>query len=193
MTSKRETFTVWMKSLVFHGNGCTVFDTNGEIVYRIDNYEKIRSNEVYLMDLKGKVLFSIRRKKVILPFFSYWDIYKWSCCGCKENKERRTPWFQARKKSRSILGRDTACRVTLGRHDKATSNGGYTILGLAGNLSFKITDSRGQLVAEVKQKQLSSGVMLGDDVLTMVVEAQIDHSLVMALVTVYGLMRERFE
>lgn len=62
MTSKRETFTVWMKSLVFQGNGCTVFDTNGEIVYRIDNYEKNRSNEVYLMDLKGKVLFSIRRK-----------------------------------------------------------------------------------------------------------------------------------
>lgn len=62
MTSKRETFTVWMKSLVLHGSGCTVFDTNGEIVYRIDNYEKNRSNEVYLMDLKGNVLFSIRRK-----------------------------------------------------------------------------------------------------------------------------------
>ncbi|KAI8569458.1 hypothetical protein RHMOL_Rhmol02G0281000 [Rhododendron molle] len=46
---------------------------------------------------------------------------------------------------------------------------------------------------QVKQKQLSSGVILGDDVLTMVVEPQIDHSLVMALVTVYGLMRERFE
>ncbi|KAI8569457.1 hypothetical protein RHMOL_Rhmol02G0280900 [Rhododendron molle] len=129
-------------------------------------------------------------QKVILPLFSRWDIYKWSC-GCKENKERRT-WFQARKNSRSIIGRDMACRVTLGRHDhKATSNGGYTILGLPGNLSFKIADSRGQLVAEVKQKQLSSGVMLGDDVLTMVVEAQIDHSLVMALVTVYGLIKDK--
>lgn len=62
MTSKRETFTVWMKSLVYHGNGCTVFDSNGEIVYRIDNYNTKCSREVHLMDLHGRVLFSIRQK-----------------------------------------------------------------------------------------------------------------------------------
>ena len=61
MTSKKETFTISMKSLVFHGNGCTVFDSNEEIIYRIDNYDKKSSNEVHLMDLRGKVLFSIRR------------------------------------------------------------------------------------------------------------------------------------
>ncbi|GFS29545.1 LURP-one-like protein [Actinidia rufa] len=105
MTSKKETFTIWMKSLVLHGNGCTVFDSNGEIIYRIDNYDKKNSDEVYLMDLRGKVLFSIQRK--------------------------------------------------------------------------------------VRPKQLSSGVMLGDDVLTLVVEPQMDHSLVMALVTVYGLMTDK--
>jgi hypothetical protein len=62
MTSKRESFTVWMKSLVYQTNGCTVYNTNGDIVYRVDNYDKKGSNEVHLMDLRGKVLFTIRRK-----------------------------------------------------------------------------------------------------------------------------------
>lgn len=54
------TFTVWMKSLVMQTNGCTVFNQNGDIVYRVDNYDKKGSREVYLMDLKGTVLFTIR-------------------------------------------------------------------------------------------------------------------------------------
>lgn len=61
-SSKRETLTVWMKSLVMQGNGCTAYNENGQIVYRIDNYDQKNSNEVYLMDLKGKVLFTILRK-----------------------------------------------------------------------------------------------------------------------------------
>lgn len=59
-SSKPSTFTVWMKSLVMQANGCTVYNENGEIVYRVDNYDKKGSSEVYLMDLKGRVLFTIR-------------------------------------------------------------------------------------------------------------------------------------
>jgi len=52
-----------MKSLVIlQGNGCTVFNENGEIVYRIDNYDKKCSNKLNLMDLQGNVLFTILRK-----------------------------------------------------------------------------------------------------------------------------------
>lgn len=62
ITSEREIFTIWMKSLVCHTNGCTVFNTNGDIVYRVENYDKKGSNEVHLMDLRGKVLSTIRGK-----------------------------------------------------------------------------------------------------------------------------------
>lgn len=62
MKSMRETFTVWLKSLIFHGNGCTVFNSKGEIVFRVDNYQERSSNEVFLMDLYGDVLFSIQRQ-----------------------------------------------------------------------------------------------------------------------------------
>ena len=60
--SRRETFTLWMKSLVMQGNGYTVYNSDGEIVYRIDNYDNKSSSEVYLMDLQGKVLFTILRR-----------------------------------------------------------------------------------------------------------------------------------
>lgn len=59
---ERETFTVWMKSLVLHSNGCTVFNSRGEVVFRVDNYQKKCSSEVFLMDSSGKTLFSMYRK-----------------------------------------------------------------------------------------------------------------------------------
>lgn len=62
MTSTRETFTIWMKSLIFNGNGCTVYDSDGQIVYRIDNYNRKCSKRVYLMDLRGNVLITILKK-----------------------------------------------------------------------------------------------------------------------------------
>ncbi|XP_022867207.1 protein LURP-one-related 11-like, partial [Olea europaea var. sylvestris] len=63
-TSERETFTIWMKSLVFHGNGCTVFNSKGEVVFRVDNYQTRHSSEVFLMDFNGEVLFSMKRKVI---------------------------------------------------------------------------------------------------------------------------------
>lgn len=62
MTAERESFTIWMKSLLWNSKGCTVFDSNGQIVYRVDNYDRKSRDEVYLMDLRGKVLFTIKRK-----------------------------------------------------------------------------------------------------------------------------------
>ncbi|XP_070013921.1 protein LURP-one-related 11-like [Nicotiana sylvestris] len=85
MTSTRETFTIWMKSLVFHGNGCTVFNSKGEIVFKVDNYQETNSNEVFLVDLYGQVLFSIKKEK--LRLFGRWNGY--SSGGFKGK-----PWFQ---------------------------------------------------------------------------------------------------
>lgn len=73
MASIRETYTVWLKSLVFHGNGCTIFNSKGEIVFRVDNYQQRSSSEVFLMDLNGDVLFSIQRKVEAISYPAlYW-------------------------------------------------------------------------------------------------------------------------
>ncbi|XP_007040185.2 PREDICTED: protein LURP-one-related 4 [Theobroma cacao] len=174
----RETFTIWMKSLVCHTNGCTVFDSEGEIVYRVENYDSKGSSEVHLMDLRGKVLFTILKKK--LQLFGCWNGHRGNFTGTKKEK----PCFQVKKYWR-IPRRDLAYQVTMGLNK-------YWIVSLGRNKQgFKIVNIAGDIVAEVKQKQLSSGVVLGDDVLTLEVEPYIDHSLIVALVTVYGLINRR--
>ncbi|BFG31697.1 hypothetical protein CerSpe_179710 [Prunus speciosa] len=178
VTSKRETFTIWMKSLVMQGKGCTAFGENGEIVYRIDNYDNRHSNEVYLMDLRGKLLFTVCEKKMC--FFPSWKGYK--------NNGANKPLFQVRKSCRSILGKKGFAHKVTMRSDGSC----YRLEGLSGKSSeFRITDSNGGVVAETKRKQSSSGVVLGDDVFTLVVEPHVDHSFIMALVTVYGLIRHQ--
>ena len=61
-TCKQETFTLWMKSLVLNGKGCTVFDSNGQIAYRVDNYNCKHRDEVHLMDQNGDILFTMLKK-----------------------------------------------------------------------------------------------------------------------------------
>ncbi|XP_022732856.1 protein LURP-one-related 4-like [Durio zibethinus] len=174
----RQIFTIWMKSLVCHTNGCTVFDSKGEIVYRVENYDSKGSCEVHLMDLRGKVLFTILKKK--LQIFGCWNGYRGNlACTRKEN-----PCFQVQRCC-SFLRRDLACQVTVGFNK-------YWIVCLGRKKQgFKMVNIAGDIVAEVKQKQLSSGMVLGDDVLNLEVEPYFDHSLIVALVTVYGLINRR--
>ncbi|XP_030945492.1 protein LURP-one-related 4-like [Quercus lobata] len=174
ITSEREIFTIWMKSLVCHTNGCTVFNTNGDIVYRVENYDKKGSNEVHLMDLRGKVLSTIRGKKLLA--FRGWNGYRCSSSNIKEEKL----WFQVKKYYGMLMG-DLACKVTVG-YDK------YWIVRRTGKAAFRVVNINGDIIAEAKPKQSSSGVQLGDDVLTLLVEPHTDHSLIMALVIVYGLI-----
>ncbi|KAK6137439.1 hypothetical protein DH2020_028796 [Rehmannia glutinosa] len=180
----RETFTIWMKSLVFHGNGCTIFNSRGDVVYRVDNYQQRCSSKVFLMNSSGKVLYSINKKLFLLQklrIFGCWEGLKWI-----GNKER--PWFKVRR-NHTILSKDRSCKVTF----KCNENMGscYRIIGLEGKSALKIIDFSGQLLAEAVQKQSSEGVPLGEDVLSLMVEPQADQSLIMALVTVYGLINNK--
>ncbi|KAE8657327.1 hypothetical protein F3Y22_tig00116996pilonHSYRG00468 [Hibiscus syriacus] len=174
----RRTFTVWMKSLVCHTNGCTVFNSKGEIVYRVENYDSKGSCEVHLMDLQGNVLYTIIKKK--LQIFGCWNGYRVNLGGIKKEK----PWFKVHKWW-SIVRRELACQVTVGI-DK------YWIVRLdKKSQGLKIVNLNGDIIAEVKQKQVSSGVVLGDDVLALEVEPYMDQTLIVALITVYGLMNRR--
>ncbi|ERM96051.1 hypothetical protein AMTR_s00129p00095850 [Amborella trichopoda] len=138
-TSGQEAFTIWMKSLVFNSNGCTVFDSKGRIVYRVDNYDCKCNDEVYLMDLSGKLVFAILRKK--LRVFGRWEGFK-----CKGSMvEHGKPWFQVRKPYR-ILKRDLNCEVTVGCSEIQPIH--YRLEGSPGKASCKIVDRSGAVVAE---------------------------------------------
>ncbi|KAL6972602.1 hypothetical protein U1Q18_026777 [Sarracenia purpurea var. burkii] len=185
-SSKQEVFTLWMKSLVVRGNGCTVFDSSGEIVYRVDNYGHKCSHEVHLMDLTGNVLFTILKKK--FKVLRCWEGYR-SSTGAVVNGENN-PGFQVREPF-GILRRRSPCEVVVGSDSDKTQQNRYKMESRTSNSSWKIVDNSGELVAEVKRKMSRDGIVLGDDVWTMVVEPNIDQSLVMGLIIVNSLINNK--
>lgn len=56
------TLTVWHKSLLFDCNGFTVYHSNGNLLFRVDNYCSNRSREIVLMDALGNELLSLQHK-----------------------------------------------------------------------------------------------------------------------------------
>ncbi|XP_057775774.1 protein LURP-one-related 4-like [Salvia miltiorrhiza] len=178
-SSEKETFTIWMKSLVCHGNGCTVFNSDGDVVFRVDNYQQRCSSKAFLMDSAGNILFSLNRKK--LGLFGDWEGFKWIDSVVRMEK----PCFRVRR-NHAILRKDNSCVVSVGCDENS-----YTITGFEGKSTLRITDFSGQILAEATQKLSAEGVALGDDVLRLTVEARADQSLVMALVTVYGLINRK--
>ncbi|CAL5084807.1 unnamed protein product [Urochloa decumbens] len=187
---QRKVFTVWMKSLVLNGHGCTVYDSGGGIVYRVDNYGSRCSGSVCLMDLDGTVVLNVVKKKLS---FGRWDGYK----GRGQKREPR-PWFTVTRPVRPF--RWSHCRSVPSSCEFRCDTTGqvmmrYTIVadecggGSGRKQGCRIVDeATGVAVAEVKRKVTPSGVALGEDVLSLVVEPGADLSLVVGLVLVYGLM-----
>ncbi|KAJ7963357.1 Protein LURP-one-related like [Quillaja saponaria] len=182
VTSRQETFTIWMKSLVLSGKGCTVFDSNGQIVYRVDNYNCKCRNEVYLMDFTGKILFTIRRTKLKLS--RLWEGYR----STSNEIHQQKPGFQVRKTSGISVGA-SSYEVILGLDKNQPCR--YKIESWTSKSACKILDQFGGTIAEVKRKKSTCGVDLGNDVLTMVVEPNIDLSLIMGLIVVYSLIQNK--
>ncbi|KQK14699.1 protein LURP-one-related 11 [Brachypodium distachyon] len=177
---RREVFTVWMKSLVLNGRGCTVYDSGGRIVYRVDNYGSRSCHDVCLMDLHGGIVLNILKKKLA---FGKWEGYKWS------NDRKQQAWFTV---ARPPLFRRTSHQSSSSSCEFETEPGHtmrYRIDGGEKRACCRIVDeATGAVVAEVKRKVTAGGVALGEDVLALVVEPGVDHSLIMGLVLIYGLM-----
>ncbi|ANM61038.1 LURP-one-like protein [Arabidopsis thaliana] len=177
LTTEKESFTIWMRSLVFHSKGCTVFDSKGNLIYRVDNYNSKSCSEVYLMDLYGKILFTLRQKK--LGLFKSWKGY--NSTGTR---------FQLRKNFKILpKGSSSSYKVVMGsRIVDGDHQSCYKIVKRKS--VFTIEDGSGRLLAEVKKKQSNiKSLDLGKDVLTMMVEPQVDHSLIMGIVIAYSLLK----
>ncbi|KAL1830092.1 hypothetical protein ACET3Z_008504 [Daucus carota] len=170
-----------MKSLVANGNGFTVYDSSGGVVYRMDNYSKKSCRHVYLMDLHGNVLFSMFQKKLF--GFGQWNGYN-NDAGEKSEK----PWFEVKNCRKFLKRRGKEYHVAMG----CDNTNFYKIKGIEGKSEFIISDRQGRVVAEATQKQSASGVVLGQDVLSLKLEAHVDdHSFIMALVAVHGLLTRK--
>ncbi|KAJ1297173.1 hypothetical protein BS78_01G357400 [Paspalum vaginatum] len=177
-----EVFTIWMKSLVLNGSGCTVYDSAGSIVYRVDNYGARRAADVCLMDVAGNVVLQILKKK--LGFGRRWEGYRW----IDQEQERPRPWF---KVARAWAWRGPSCCTCELSGGDSTAAVRYRMGDgrIAPARGARIVDgATGLPVAEVKRKTTAEGVALGADVLTLAVEPGVDRSIIMGLVLVHGLI-----
>ncbi|CAO2181829.1 unnamed protein product [Urochloa humidicola] len=170
---KPAVYTVWMKSLVFNGNGCAVYGSDGCIAYRVDNYGCRGGREVFFMDRAGNNLIRIQRK-------SFCMFRRWEACRCSGDGEETRPWFRVHK-----AWKNGAAAVTMHGHNRRRT---YTVDGCSRKSDYKISGADGGIVAAIARKQTASGVVLGEDVLTLTVGPEVDHLLVLGLVVVCGLM-----
>uniref|UniRef100_J3MP03 Tubby C-terminal domain-containing protein n=1 Tax=Oryza brachyantha TaxID=4533 RepID=J3MP03_ORYBR len=200
-SEQRKVFTLWMKSLVLNGRGCTVYDSTGSIVYRVDNYGSSCSDNVYLMDLGGKIVLNILKKKLA---FGKWEGYKWSGGKRQQEAAGAGAWFTVTRPCSSVLFQrsrrrpPSTCefRSDGGRAMRYRMDDGCGACPGSGKQQHQaapaccriVDEASGAVVAEVKGKLTAGGVALGDDVLALTVEPNVDHALIMGMVLVYGLI-----
>ncbi|CAL4945712.1 unnamed protein product [Urochloa decumbens] len=167
-----QVYTVWMKSLVFSGNGCTVYGADGRVAFRVDNYGCRGGRDVFFMDGAGKTLIRIQRK-------SFGMFRRWEACRYFAGGEETRPWFRVQKARSGGAG----AAVTMNGCGRT-----YSIDGCSSKSEYKISGAGGEVVAAIGRKQTASGVVLGEDVLTLTVGPEVDHLLVLGMVVVCGLM-----
>ncbi|XP_074276981.1 protein LURP-one-related 8 [Silene latifolia] len=176
--------TVWRKSLLLNCKGFTVFDGNGNIVFRVDCYVAANRGEIVLMDGHGKALLTIRRKR--LSWGDNWLIY--------EGETTINPKYLAQKQGNFLVNAKTmslaqvqlvpaSSKAPKTKNNRADSIA-YHIEGSYAQRNVMMYNNKRQCVAEIKRKEGPNGVALGGDVFKLVIvrPGDIDCSLAMALV-----------
>ncbi|WVZ67534.1 hypothetical protein U9M48_016596 [Paspalum notatum var. saurae] len=179
---RSQVYTVWMKSLVFHGNGCTVYGADGRVAFRVDNYGCRGGREVFFMDRAGKALIRIQRKS--FGVFKRWEARRCLDIDDDGGEEAARPWFTVHK-----ARKEGGAAVTM--HGSGGRTYSVDGCGSGGKSGYKVRGADGATVAAIARKQTASGVVLGDDVLTLTVGSGADHLFVLGLVIVCGLMNRR--
>lgn len=181
LESKSLVLTVWKKSLLFNCDGFTVFDANGDLVFRVDNYISGNKGEIILMDATGNSLLTIRRKRLSLS--DQWLVF--------EGEEAAKPQLSVRKKANLLSSRSLA-QVSSLLSGKKKKNLMYEIEGSFQQRRCAVYDEKRRLVSEMRRKEAMGGkVALGPDVFHLVVyEPYIDSSTAMAIVILLDQMFE---
>ncbi|KAI3732556.1 hypothetical protein L1987_63762 [Smallanthus sonchifolius] len=166
---------VWKKSLIFSCDGFTVFDTKGNLVFRVDNYAASNSAEVVLMDASGRPLFTIRRKRASLT--DSWLVY--------DGETTVNPRFTVTKHVNILNGKSLAHVSTTGSPKNGNRKSvAYEIEGSYAQRCCIVYDDKRRRVSEIKRKEAVGGVSFGGDVFQLVVQPEIGSNIAMALVVV---------
>ncbi|CAN6724385.1 unnamed protein product [Malus baccata var. baccata] len=172
--------TVWKKSLLLSCNGFTVFDSKGNLVFRVDNYLAGHKGEIVLMDASGKPLLTIRRKR--LSLVDNWVVY--------DGETEVNPRFCATKHV-NILKNKCLAHMTSANSCKGSGSSKnydnkkavfYQMEGSYATRCCAVYDSKRRRLAEIKMKEAVGGVALGVDVFRLIVQPDMDTAVAMSLV-----------
>ncbi|KAH0470447.1 hypothetical protein IEQ34_000170 [Dendrobium chrysotoxum] len=169
------TLTVWRKSLLFNCNGFTVFDSKGNLIFRVDEYAKSgNKGQIVLMDAVGSPLLTIRRKKLSLG--EHWQIYD------GEAPSSANPLFSVRKHVKFIQSKSLAHVIPCGSPPATATGEGFEIEGSYARRCCLVYDEKRRVVAEIRRKEAAGGVAFGLDVFRLVVQPGFDVAVAMAIV-----------
>ncbi|KAA8541920.1 hypothetical protein F0562_023072 [Nyssa sinensis] len=164
--------TVLKTSLFFAGDGFTVYDCKGDVVFRVDSYGRNTRDtcELVLMDSSGRCLLTVRRKRPSLH-------HRWEGF-LGERTDGQEPIFSVRRSS--ILGRSSVTVELFGHPGEA-----YQIEGSFAERCCTIFNAAKETVAEIRRKvDASANVVLGKDVCCLYIKPGFDGAFAMGLVLV---------
>ncbi|XP_010539503.1 PREDICTED: protein LURP-one-related 5-like [Tarenaya hassleriana] len=167
--------TVRKTSMFFAGDGFTVYDCKGSLVFRVDSYggpDTRDNDEVVLMDAHGRCLLTLRKKRPSLR--RRWEGYM------GERSDGQKPIFSVRRSS--VIGR---CGATVEVYGNGRCEE-YLIEGSFRQRTCTVVeaDTRRKM-AEIRRKvDSSTNVMLGKDVFSLNVKPGFDGAFAMGLVLV---------
>ncbi|OAY79970.1 Protein LURP-one-related 8 [Ananas comosus] len=161
--------TVWRRSLLLDGNGFTVFDAKGSLVFRVDNYAAERcKGEIVLMDAAGEPLLTIRRKKLSLA--EQWLIYD----GEDSSKPRLSVKKHVTLLPSDSLAHVTPCTCAATADATPPTRGGLLLAPVLCRLRRR--------AASARQAAVGGAASFGFDVFRLVVEPGFDAAVAMAIV-----------
>lgn len=187
--SAAESWTVWKKSsMAFVGSdGFSIFDSKGELAFRVDNYSrrnKYLLGELLLTDAVGKPLLVLKPR--ILSFHDQWNGYR-SEEGDSITAGHKTLIFTMKR--RSILkNSDDDVEIFMQRSrgemagSESTEEADYRIRGCFKKRSCKIWGRSGRLVAWIARKMVRPLVILDEDVFRLVIIPGNECDLIMAFI-----------
>jgi len=171
--------TVWKKSLLFCCSGFTVYDPSGNLVFRVESYCSDPKNEVLLMDAAGMALLTMRRKW--LSLHNEWQGF------LGEFQDAQKPLFVVKRASSLRIPTNNLADVYVGASAKGKQKPlpDYHIKGCYAKRSFTFLNKSGDVIAEVKPKQVRSAeIKFGGDVFNLVVWPGYDQAFVMGLIII---------
>ncbi|KAL8216725.1 hypothetical protein R6Q57_023562 [Mikania cordata] len=168
--------TVWRKSLFVGCSGFTVINSDGDLVYRVDNYGACRRQELVLMDASGKPILTVSRSKK-LKMVDNWLVFE----GEISSKEQK-PICSARKHVNILWPKvKRLAQVYIEPYNNHKNM--YKIEGSYMNRSCKVLDESRNVVAEIRRKEtVTKGVSFGLEVFELIINQGFDSGLAMAII-----------